>query len=87
VSSTVYIQNHLPGGHAYCGKVHAIRMVKQGRAQWVGGHAIRINEKDHRHIAAAKCLYDKIATAINYDKARLTRRIMFKNIPLAGPNW
>jgi len=75
----IKILNPAPGTATHLGYKHALRYVKQKRAEWAGSHAIRFLPESHRHQSALK------QSAIGYDADhRIRTRSELKHVPVAG---
>jgi hypothetical protein len=77
--SVVRILNPLPGGAQFLSHRHALRYVKQRRAEWAGSKTIRFIERDHRHQSAGRLA--RIQTAAGYDGRGMLRLDEIKRLP------
>ena len=78
----IQILNPSPGRASHLGYRHALRYVKQGRAEWAGSRAIRFLESDHRHLSAERLM--RAQTAAGYDARGLLKIDEIKRLPTNG---
>lgn len=65
----IKILNPTPGGATHIGIERAKRHVRNGRAQWEGGAAIRFIAEHHRGLAARRDSQLRVEIATNLDRA------------------
>ena len=77
--SLIAILNPAPQGARFLSYRHALRYVKQKRAEWVAGNTIRLIEGDHRHQSAERKMRQQ--TAAGYDARGMLRLQEIQRLP------
>ncbi len=79
----IKILNPIPLGSAWVGRQRAERMVKNGRAEWLGDRVIKYNEADPHY---QKAVQHSLESNQGYDARGAMTLKELANIPVINPS-